>query len=630
MSTESKQFTKASFSKAFILPALLLFVIPLFSWWFFHHVQADYDAQFLAAVERSIKKDTEATEAQRAKLLEYFQRVPVSQIVTSSDPKKRSLVSENMRFRLAVFRWMIRISVFSVVSGIAVFVVAGLSVLFSLRSQLAQYYSLSVGWHLLRVFSTLQVLAQGTLVVALSFWVTAYWFQSYIPKLIILAAILALAASAAIIAAIFKKIDDKFEIDGCVIERTPESPLWADLDRICKTVGTAPPDRIIAGIDNNFFVTEHPITVEGKVHTGRTLYVSLSLLKVLQGSQADAVMAHEMAHFSGNDTLYSRKISPLLNRYEIYLQALSQGLALPVFYYLMCFRALFQISLGKLRKQREFRADQIAAQVTSPQDIAQSLLKISAYSEYRHKVEQELFDTENVLESVNISHRVATGFNGFACAFAKEGKLAELETAHPFDSHPPTKERWEAVGIRLTPDDMPPILTREPDSRWYRNIERAEELEQKQWAAYEEKFQKFHEQILAYRYLPETETEKAVVLKHFPEVSFPGKKQGTLTFDYEKISYTEWEDPIQFSEITKCTGEQSALGHPQIRIDFTRDKAAKRILPLDKFQVDKQQIIDAFNKYYSRHVAMKEYRKSKQESAQPTDTSATTPPPSTE
>lgn len=506
---------------------------------------------------------------------------------------------------------MIKLSVFCVVSGIGVFVVAGLSVLLSLRSQLAQYFSLSVGWYALRIFSTLQVIAQGCLIATLSYWVTAYWFSFYSIKLIAVAAILALFAGFAIIAAIFKKIDDRFEIEGCLIERTPESPLWADLDRICQAVGTAPPDRIIAGIDTNFFVTEHPVTVDGKVYTGRTLYVSLSLLKVLSGSQADAVMAHEMAHFSGDDTMYSRKISPLLNRYDIYLQALAGSLALPVFYFMRCFRGLFQISLGKLRKEREFRADRIAAQITSPKDVANSLLRIAAYSEYRGKVERELFATEKVLETVNISRRIESGFNNFASAFASQGNLEEIETAHPFDSHPPMKQRWEAVGIRIAPDDMPPILTNVPDGRWYRNIARAEELEDRQWAAYEERFRTVHEQVLAYRYVPETEAEKAVVVTYFPEVRFAGKKTGTLIFDYEKVSHTDWEDPIHFSEITKCTGEQSALGHPQIRIDFERGEKMKRILRLDTFQADQQELLNTFNKYYSRHLSAQQYRKAK-------------------
>ena len=433
-----------------------------------------------------------------------------------------------------------------------------------------------------------------------------------------MATIGAIGAAAAVIAAIFKKLDNTFELSGALIEREADSPLWNDLDKICDQVGTQPPDRVIAGIDNNFFVTEHAVTLDGQVHEGRTLFVSLSLLKTLQGSQADAVMAHEMAHFSGNDTMYSKKISPLLARYETYLQALhAGGISLPVFYFMRCFRSLFQISLGKLSREREFRADKIASETASPPDIANALLKIAAYGEYRGKVEHDLFDTEKALEALNISQRVSHGFKEFACSFVKEGKVNEAKTAHPFDSHPPFEERVAAVQVKLSNEDMLNVLQAEPDARWYRNIKQAEELERQQWTAYEEKFRAVHEQVLAYRYLPETEAEKEIVVKHFPEVSLQGKKKGSLVINHEQINYSEWPDPILFNEMTKCSSTQSALGRPQVLIYFKREKSANRNLPLDTFQVDQQAVLDAFNKYYSRHMTMKEYHKEKQQ--QPAD-----------
>jgi Zn-dependent protease with chaperone function len=557
-------------------------VIPVFAWWFFAHVRSDFDRKFQTSVERSIQEDVKMSQEEKSKLLEVFRKVPLSRMLATGDEAVKSMVSADGQMYYTIFRWMIRISAICVLSGVLVFIVGGISVLLSLRSQLAQYYSLSAGWYLLRIFSTAQVLMQGCLTVFLSYWVTAYWFNFYSVKLVGAAAILALCACAAIIMAIFKKVNDDFEIEGCVVERTPDSPLWADLDRICKVVGTAPPDRIVAGIDNNFFVTEHPVKVDGKVYEGRTLFVSLSLLRVLQGSEADAVMAHEMAHFSGNDTLYSKKISPLLVRYGIYLEALHAGLSRPVFYFMFCFRGLYQASLGKLSKEREFRADKIASEVTSPRDIARSLLKIAAYSEYRGKVERQLFEAEKVLESVNISRRVETGFGEFAHAFVKEGNLAELQTAHPFDSHPPTNERWAAVGVNLTPEEMPGILKEQSDSRWYRNFGNAEELEQKQWAAYEEKFRTVHERVLAYRYVPDTEDEKAVVLKFFPGVTFEGKKQESLKLEHDKITFSGWEDPVLFSEIMTCTAGESAMGHPQLRVDFERkDKSLNRTFLMD-------------------------------------------------
>lgn len=615
-STTEKE-SKFNFFKTYAIPALLLFVIPLFSLWFFRHVQTSFDNQARASFEQSIQRDTSLNDERRTAALEFFRKTPLSRVLASNDPQFNDLragVPATLRFYHATFRWMILLSVISILSGVVVFAVAGVSVLCSLRSQLAQYYSLSAGWHVLRIFATGQVLIQGCLAVALSFWVTAFWFERYFVKLILIAALLTVAAAAAVIMAIFKKLDDTFEVEGVVIDRGENSPLWADLNRICAAVGTAPPDRVVAGIDNNFFVTEHAVTVDGKRYEGRTLFVSLSLLRVLHGSEADAVMAHEMAHFSGNDTLYSKKISPLLSRYGIYLQALAaSAVSLPVYHFMACFRSLFEISLRRLGRQRELRADAIAAEKTSPKDMARSLLKIAAYSDYRAKVEQELFGAEKLHATVDIPGRVQTGFQEFANAFVKEGQYQDLKTAHPFDSHPPMDQRLQAVGVQPTPDEILAVLQEQADRRWYQNISGAEELEAKQWSVFEEKFKQFHERVLAYRYLPETEEQLQIVVKYFPTLTFPGKKEGALVIDHEKISFTEWPNPLRFDEIAKCKGEQSTLGHPQIRFDCKREGAGKRALRLDIFQAGQEQVAKAFDEYYSRHLTMVQYRKEKQD-----------------
>lgn len=606
---------KFNFFKIYIAPAFLLFVIPLFSLWFFHHVQADFDRKALTNIERSIQQDKSLDNEQKGKALEFFRNMPMSKILASNDPQfdqLRAGTSSILRFEYTTFLWMIRLALISLVSGVIVLIVAGLSVLFSLRSQRVQYYSLAISWHLLRLFATAQVLIQGCLAVALSFWITAFWFDRYIPKLIALAAILTIVAAAAVIKAIFKRLDETFTVEGIVIERGTNPLLWDDLDRISAAVGTAAPDRIMAGIDNNFFVTEHAVTVNGKVYQGRTLFVSLSLLRVLNGADADAVMAHEMAHFSGNDTLYSKKISPLLNRYGMYLEALQAGgISLPVFYFMLCFRGMFEISLRKLGRQRELRADRIAADTASPQAIARSLLKITAYSDYRAKVEAQLFNTEQMHTNVDIPGRVQAGFQTFAAAFVQEGQYQQLKTAHPFDSHPPIEQRLEAVGVQLAPDEVLSILHEQTDRRWYRNITNADELEAQQWAAFEERFRQFHEHILAYRYLPETEAERQIVLKYFPGVMFQGKKKGTLLIDYEKITYTGWPEPLRFDEISRCENEKRTFGHQQLRFTCTRKDIGKRILPIDIFQAKQEVLLKALNEYYARHLTMIKYRQEK-------------------
>ncbi len=605
---DSKQdFSSLGFVKTFILPALLLFLLPVVAFLFFLHAQSTFDADAREAMLLQVRGDESLTEQERAETVEVIERVPFSEMLRN--PEFAETIDSDTWFYYTNFRWMIRLAVWSIVSGIVVLLLVGMGVLFSMRSQQVQYLSLSVSWHVLRIYGALQTIVQGVLLVALSFWVTALWAEVYFIKLIGIAALFAVVAIGTVIVAIFKKPVSEFVIEGEVVERENAPALWERLSTICKQVGTDLPDQLIAGIDANFFVTAQPVTVADKTYTGRTLYVSLSLLKKLAGSEADAVMAHEMAHFSGEDTTFAKKISPLLIRYDNYLQALYDGvITKPIFYFMLCFRGLFELSLGKLSRQREFRADRIATEVASPKDMAAALLRIVAYSEYRSTIEEELFKQEEALEVADISDRIEQGFPAYAVSFSSKKDIGSLETFHPFDSHPPMSQRFEAVGIQLSTDSTQALLAHEGDGRWYHDIRIAERLEKQQWDEYEERFRKFHEEVSAYRYLPENEQEYAIVVQYFPEVTFEGK-EGLLTLDHERVHLAKWPESILWSQITGCSLNDNGV----LDIVFSGSESGKQKLKLKlkKFSSSQQEVIDTFNRYYSRYLSARDYQAEK-------------------
>ncbi len=155
---------------------------------------------------------------------------------------------------------------------------------------------------------------------------------------------------------------------------------------------TAPPKQIVAGIDANFFVTQAPLKVGDEILKGRTLYVSLPLLRKLETGEADAVLAHELAHLSGGDTANSAKLGLALQHYDQYCARMGKGGAtLVVWPLLALYRIIFELALARSRRQREFRADSVAAKLVSPEAIGKSLVKLAAYSIYRNKIESDLF-----------------------------------------------------------------------------------------------------------------------------------------------------------------------------------------------------------------------------------------------
>jgi Zn-dependent protease with chaperone function len=596
----------------FAFPALFVFLVPVVSYLFFRHAQGQFDDRFRNAVLRDIRTNQRITADERTQAIAFFSQVPLSRILANDELLIN--VPADTRFHYATFRWMILISEASITAGVGVFLLAGVCVALSLYSQFVQYISLSAGWHVLRIYGALQAIAQGILLVALSYWVTALWFDSYWPQLILVVGVLAAVAVGYVISAIFRRIKNDFAVSGRVLGKDEATALWDELNRICARVGTAPPDQIVAGIDDNFFVTERPLTVGDRTYRGRTLFVSLSLLKQLQGGEANAVLAHEMAHFSGGDTLYSRKISPLLMRYGEYLRALHEGgLTLPIYYYMLCFRVLFELSLGRRSRQREFRSDRIALETTSARDAAGALLRTAAYSHYRNDVVQDLFKKERVLETANVCERIELGFRQYAAGFVAGPNIGELAPAHPFDTHPPLAERLRAIGVPMESEDLQTLLAAAGDGRWYQFIPTAEQMEKEQWQEYEEEFRQYHERSLPFRFLPETAEEREIVVKAFPAVNFTGKR-GVLALDYEKMEYGEWPEPIRYSEITRMALDDKSV----LEVDYGDRGQYVQYVKMSTF-ANRQVVLNAIQHYYGRYQSAAAYQNQKKEGPESSD-----------
>jgi Zn-dependent protease with chaperone function len=362
------------------------------------------------------------------------------------------------------------------------------------------------------------------LAVWLSYWVTALLFDRYYPKLILVAAVLAGLAVVAIVGALLRKVPAPEPLEAERVTEAQAPGLWRRVKDLAARLGTEPPAIVAAGIDDNFFVTEHamPLT-DGTPGGGRLLYVSLPLLRTLAPSEADAVFGHELAHFQGGDTAASARLYPMLVRYEAYWSALAAGgLTVPASYVMRLYRAIFELALKREQRRRELAADAAAARLTSPDDLGRSLLKIVGYSSFRAATEQALFEHREVhQEGLGLAQRIEAGLPAHAASPGFQEHVRTLQVPHPFDSHPPLEERLAAVGAALGVADAAGLLRERPAATWADDVLTAPEIEGRLWAAYETRFKASHEQSLAWRYLPATDEERAVVLKHFPDLSFP-------------------------------------------------------------------------------------------------------------
>ena len=68
---------------------------------------------------------------------------------------------------------------------------------------------------------------------------------------------------------------------------------------------------MVVGLDPNFFVTEARVRCLNGTLSGRTLYCSLPLARILSRAEFDAVIGHELGHFRGQDTQFSQRFYPI-------------------------------------------------------------------------------------------------------------------------------------------------------------------------------------------------------------------------------------------------------------------------------------------------------------------------------
>jgi Zn-dependent protease with chaperone function len=590
--------------RVLLLAALALFAIPALTYGFVRHAQAVQDRDHLQYVETQLQSSN-LPSTERDALLAHFRRHPLSTICDDDAPAAEKLRAAACATWAPVWQFDAarKASLATLALGAAVLVaVAALGAL-AFASRSAQFWSLAVGWRLLMLGSAAEVVLQGAMCLWLSFWVTAFFFERYYVKLVLVAALFALLGVVIVLAAIFRrpKLDNR--VVGEVVGEQEAPRLWQRVRDIAAKMKTAPPDHLVAGIDANFFVTESGLEVGGRQLAGRCLYVSIPLLKVMDRPQADAVLVHELAHFRGGDTRASAQLGPRLLQFDHYLDAMrAGGLTRLVWPFMQLYRLVLQAAMSRDSREREFKADRAAARLVSPQAVVEALVKVVAYSNYRASVEQGLFDSRSKLQGeLGMAATVAAGLPRYAQSddFADDVHLARVP--HPFDSHPPLAQRMENVGFRLEPADFGRTVGQSAQGSWAEDIATAEAIEQRLWGAYEAAFAQQHELSLAYRYFPGNDEELAVVQKYFPPAQFSLRK-GTIEVNHRGI-VPPGEPELDWGDVKMLHYDESTFGDTLVVTLHDKGMVGHktRKLALSGLGKQKDSFKEAVGRYWHRH-----------------------------
>ena len=612
----SSDTVRSALLRTFVFTLISLFVIPAVTLSFTRHVAQKEDAAFLQSVDRRVAASPRLNDSEKAEALAYYRSHPLSGACTATaeqDREFRESVCEPLAFWWQ-FHWAERLAFWTLVGGAVLLSAAPTLAALAFRSRRLRYASFVAGWRLMTVSSAVEVLVQSAMVVWLSFWVTAYFWERYYIKLVGVAGLLAAFAVFYAIWTLFRRLPVDDEIEGELLSQADAPRLWNRIRQMADRVRTAPPDNVIAGIDTNFFVTEESCTVGGERVSGRTLFVSIPLLRILDSAEADAVLAHELAHLGGGDTRTSALLGPKLRQFDLYTwQMRSGGLTIVAHHLLRLYRMAFEFALARDSREREHMADRLAAELTAPRSIVQSLIKISAYGGYRHQVEEALFAQGRQFDGhLGIARFVAEGLHPYAGSprFLERMKTADIP--HPYDSHPALTERMRSVGHSLDETQYAAIVATSPQVTWVDDMPTAHRIEERLWAVYEQRFAADHDQSLAYRYEPANEEEEAVVVRHFPPVSFALAKGQRIDVTHRGLHATaNASGGISWDDISGLALKDSNFGSSLVITHHDKGVLGARKTKLGLRGIGKQKA--AFNaavsRYWQRHLIMREHQR---------------------
>ena len=311
---------------------------------------------------------------------------------------------------------------------------------------------------LTQTFVIVSIVVNAGLLIASIYFLEAYYIGRIHSGLMVALGLGAALTCFRIIKLTFKSFGKlKTTVLGKAVRRNEQAGLWSFIENIAKDLGTEPPRNIVVGLEPNFFVTEVPVlTLDGQLD-GRTLFLSLPFLRVLNRAELTAIVGHEFGHFIGADTKYSKWFFPIYRSASSTSAFLHSGsnegldalAALPAALIVDFFIACFSSAKNKISRERELIADLKGASIATKLDMATSLLKVHAYLQHWNFTDKRMLETIETGKSI-------VNLSAFFAALVKEvplksvsDDLSKKQTEHPVDSHPPLYMRIENLGFEI-------------------------------------------------------------------------------------------------------------------------------------------------------------------------------------
>jgi len=439
-----------AFLKGFAIPAIVLIFFTSAPSWLNYRLHSE--------VVREINASSLLSSSEKEQRIDVFAKIDFAAVCRGEVPELQQLRANFERSGIcAHFQRLVWGFRLSVVLMSVLLLATGTTLFLNRRareSRAALIWSYRIGWRLgivaalTKVFLLIPLLGYGL------FELTSLAMDRYFPQaiiMIVLGGVIALWRSVVIL---LKKVPLEFA-ESMSCEVTPEAApeLWRAVREAAARLNTAPPDRILVGMQLNFYVSELAVKHDFGRVDGRTLFLSHPLLKQLSPDEVLAIIGHELGHFIGEDTRITREFYPLRFKANATMYALAQSgwIGWTSVHVLGFFNWCFGATEHAMSRERELMADRTAAALTSPETIGRALVKFHVINE---AVQLGIAGARD--------QRLDNLFDAPLGTFIREHllpktvfwtQLFEKKTPHPLDSHPSLRVRLAALGQQITADD---------------------------------------------------------------------------------------------------------------------------------------------------------------------------------
>jgi Zn-dependent protease with chaperone function len=244
-----------------------------------------------------------------------------------------------------------------------------------------------------------------------------------------------------------------FTVIGRRLDMAVQPALRSAIADLADRLGGVVPDAVVAGTTPGLFVTGAEVmTLDGPT-SGRVLYCSLPLARILAVDEWRALVAHELAHLAGSDKdasgflLAAAGVARGVRLLERRAGALRGVAVLPVLWIARLFAGSFSLEDASLNSAREHGADRAAAAVVGPRALASALVKVHvfapAWATVRGAMDRAVVEGTQYVSVSELFAEVVAANSGPERLVGIAGR----SLTHPTDSLPPLGERLATLAV---------------------------------------------------------------------------------------------------------------------------------------------------------------------------------------